>query len=175
MKILLLTLISAFVLGNILTEWRNRKMLPWTQNPISAYLADVPWAWMQDLGFFALASALFLMGDSLSPAGMAFVVAGLALILVVVTKYYIAFSNASAIDKTEAEKIHIICAGIAFTGITVAMLMETWHTGDLAKDAALAAPGVAFLFYRFQPQKLALEEKFVGLCLMVSLYARLVT
>lgn len=171
MTLILLILFSIFVAGNIATEWRNQKALPWASNPISAYLADVPWAIAQDAGFLALTIALFILSAPLTLAHIPFLIAACALPFVVLTKYYIAFADTPATDKAIAERLHVILAGIAFTGTTVSLLLLTWHDVSLANGAAMAAVAVAFLFYRFAPSCTAVEEKAVTACIMVSLYA----
>lgn len=171
MRDILFILISIFVSGNILTEWRNRKTLPWQTTPLSGYLADVPWAIVQDIGFFALATALLIIGHTFTAAGISFFVGGIALVMVVVTRYYIAFAGATPADNAIVERGHILSAGIAYTGAILGVLMTTWHTGGLANGAALAAVAVAFLVNRFVPGNTKLEEASVAGCLMVSLYA----
>ena len=168
MRIILYILLSIFVAGNVLTEWRNRKTLPWMTNPMSAYLAYVPWAWMQDLGFLALIIALFLLSVGLSLSQIPFIIGACALFLVVLTKY---LQPTDAKQQALIRDVHDKSAAVAFTAVTAGILWRTWHTGGLANGAALAAIAVAFLFMRFAPKKTELEEKAVTVCIIIALYA----
>lgn len=154
-------LLSIFVLGNILTEWRNRKTLPWWDNPISAYLAGVPWAWVQDVGFLALVGSLGLFAAEFSAASrLLFLTGAVALLMVVLTKYVLKLA-----------KFHDASAAVAFTTVTAGILVRAWHTNEIAKLAGCAAIATAFLFMRFAPKKTELEEKMVTGCILVALYA----
>ena len=168
MRDVLFILISIFVSGNILTEWRNRKTLPWQSNPMSAYLAYVPWAWMQDVGFLALIVALFLLSVGLSLSQVPFVIGACALFMVVLTKY---LQPTDVKQQALIKKIHVLSAAVAFTSVIGGILWRTWHSGGLANGAALAAICVAFLFMRFAPKKTELEEKAVTACIIIALYA----
>lgn len=168
MRDILFILISLFVVGNILTEWRNRKTLPWMSNPMSSYIAYVPWAWMQDVGFLALIVALFLLSVGLSLSQVPFFIGACALFLVVLTKY---LQPTDVKQQVLIQKIHILSAAVAFTAVTAGILWRTWHSGGLANGAALAAICVAFLFMRFDPKKTELEEKAVTACIIIALYA----
>lgn len=168
MRDILFTLISMFVAGNVLTEWRNRKTLPWMSNPMSAYLAHVPWALAQDIGFLALVGALFLLAVGTSLTQIPFVIGACALFLVVLTKY---IEPDNPTEQSYVQKAHIISAGIAFSSVIAGVLWRTWHTGGLANGAALAAIAVAFLFMRFASKQTELEEKAVAACIIVALYA----
>ena len=168
MRIILYILLSIFVAGNVLTEWRNRKTIPWMTNPMSAYLAYVPWAWMQDLGFLALIIALFLLSVGLSLSQIPFIIGACALFLVVLTKY---LQPTDAKQQALIQWFHNKSAAVAFTAVIAGILWRTWHTGGLANGAALASICVAFLFLRFAPKRTELEEKAVAACIIVALYA----
>ena len=168
MRDILFTLLSIFVAGNVLTEWRNRKTLPWMSNPMSSSLAYVPWAWMQDLGFMALIIALLLLSVGLSLSQIPFIIGACALFLVVLTKY---LQPTDAKQQALIQRVHVLSAGVAFTAVTAGIILRTLHTWGLAKGAALAAIAVAFLFMRFAPKKTELEEKAVTACIIVALYA----
>src|SRR5574337_44090 len=160
MRDILFTLISMFVAGNVLTEWRNRKTLPWMSNPMSSYLAHVPWSWMQDVGFVALAAALALLSRGSTLSGILFLLGTASLFMAVLNKYISTLS-----------KFHKISAAVPYTSVNAALLVRAWNTGGVSKLFALAAIGVAFLFMRFAPSQTSLEEKAVTACLMVALYA----
>ena len=154
-------LLAIFVIGNVLTEWRNRQALPWWDNPISAYLAGVPWAWVQDVGFLALVAALGLLAaESSVPSRLLFSAGSAALLMVVLTKYLLRLA-----------KFHDASAAVAFTTVTFGILVRAWQTNEVAKWAGLAAGAVAFLFMRFAPKKTSLEEKTVTGCILVALWA----
>ena len=170
---LILFLLTAFVVSNIAVEWLNRRQLSWKTEPLSSYLADVPYAWIQDTGYFMLAAVFFILSFTSRNGSVwiLFLGTGVAVILVVLTKYYVDDPTHSISARQDAQHVHVICAGIAYICMTLALLIETWPLGGIARDAALAAPATAFLFYRFAPSQTALEEKAVTACLMVSLYA----
>ena len=168
MRIILYILLSIFVAGNVLTEWRTRKTLPWMNNPMSAYLAHVPWALAQDIGFLALVAALFLLAVGTSLSQIPFVIGACALFLVVLTKY---IEPNNPTEQSYVQKAHVISAGIAFSSVIAGVLWRTWHIVGLANGAALAAICVAFLFLRFAPKRTELEEKAVAACIIVALYA----
>ena len=160
MRDILFVLLSMFVAGNILTEWRNRKALPWMSNPMSAYLAGVPWAWVQDIGFVALAGALVLFSIGPLIPQILFLLGAVSLLMVVLTKYIASLS-----------KFHKTSAALAFTSVIAGILVRTWHTGNIANSFAMASICVAFLFMRFAPKKTELEEKSVATCIVIALYA----
>lgn len=154
-------LLAIFVIGNVLTEWRNRQALPWWDNPISAYLAGVPWAWVQDVGFLALVAALGLLAaESSVPSRLLFSAGAAALLMVVLTKYILRLA-----------KFHDASAAVAFTAVTAGILVRAWWTNEVAKWAGLAVISTAFLFMRFAPKKTSLEEKTVTGCILVALWA----
>ena len=130
---------------------------------MSAYLAGVKLASLQDAGFIALAIALpfiaYVFGGSYTVQALALYVAAVALVAVVVTKLAIHDHSWSA-DKALLERVHIICAGVAFSGVELALLIHTWGHG-LPFVLTLAGPAVTFLLYRFAAanEADALEEK----------------
>ena len=130
---------------------------------MSAYLAGVKLASLQDAGFIALAIALpfiaYVFGGGYTIQALALYVAAVALVAVVVTKLAI-HDNPSSLDAPALERIHIICAGVAFSGVELALLIHTWGHG-LPFALTLAGPLVTFLLYRFAPHSEAdaIEEK----------------
>lgn len=160
-----------FIITNVFTEWKNRKNLPWQTNPLSSYLAGVPYAWVQDIGYFGMAVALLLFAWIAGfPWGLSFLAAALALPVVVITKYMIDSPNVISVKAKQYQKWHDYSAGIAFLGMTVGMLRISYLIGmnSVAFVASLAAPAIALLFMRFWPKQTTYEEKAYTAALMVA-------
>jgi len=173
MHLIILTLVLFFIATNIITEFVNRKTLSPLTNPMSSYLAGVPLAWLQDLGFGALAVALLIL-PLIFPFSMleiaTFYLSAVAIAGVVGTKWVIQESGNLA-ERALMERIHVICAGIAFAGTTLGLLLYTWPHDGLAFGAGVGAVISAALFARFAPKQTALEEKSYTALLMISLLA----
>lgn len=164
-------LVLAFCACNIVTEWLNRRTLSWKDRPISDYLADVPWAWVQDAGFAALAVALVLLSIAMPHPWVKtwLLLAVVGIFLVVGTAY--AMLDKSGKTLADIKLAHKFGAALAFGGTTVALLMHSWHTGGLVFGAALAAPASVTAFFLLAREQTALAEKAYTACLMVSLGA----
>lgn len=171
---LILAAIGLFAATNVVVEYRNRKTLPVLSNPMSSYLAGHPLTWLQDAGFLIFAIVLPVVAYGMHKMEATewvypiLYISSLALIGVVATKLEI---DDKPRLQSMLEKYHVLCAGAAFTGTTLALLLATYHIGGIAFGAALAAPISALLFYRFAPGKTAIEEKVYTILLLVSLTA----
>lgn len=151
LPVLCLILIGLFIAGNIAVSLRNRATLnPW-KTVMSDYLAGHPWSDLQDTGFFSLALALPILSFVLH-AGVWVTaplwVAGVALVVVVVTKLVIDASP-TAPDRDTLERLHVIAAGLAFSGVLAALLIYSYSANRVAFGLACLAPAVTFLCYRF--------------------------
>ena len=178
MLIAILAALAFFILSNAAVEYANRATMNWMQQPMSAYLAAVKLSWLQDAGFIALAAALpfiaYVFGGGYTIQALALYVAAVALVVVVATKLDI-HAHPSSLDAPMLEHIHIICAGIAFSGVELALLIHTWGHG-LPFALTLAGPFVAFLLYRFAKadEADALEEKAVAALQMAAFISILI-
>jgi len=168
MLIALLAAIAFFIVSNAIVEYANRATMNWMQQPMSAYLAGVKLSWLQDAGFIALAAALpfigYLFGGGYTIQALTLYVAAVALIGVIATKIVVTDLN-----------VHRASAGIAFSGVELALLIHTWGHG-LPFALTLAGPFVAFLLYRFAKadEADALEEKAVAALQMAAFISILI-
>ena len=178
MLIAILAALAFFILSNAAVEYANRTTMNWMQQPMSAYLAAVKLSWLQDAGFLVLAAALpfigHLFGTALTVPALALDMAAIALVIVVATKLDIHDHPGSA-DNAQLERVHIISAGLAFSGVELALLIHTWAHG-LPFALTLAGPFVAFLLYRFAKadEADALEEKAVAALQMAAFISILI-
>lgn len=151
LPVLCLILIGLFIVGNVAVGARNSATLnPW-KTVMSEYLAGHPLSDLQDTGFFSLALALPLFSFVLNAGDWVSVplwIAGVALVLVVVTKIVID-ANPSAPDRNTLERLHVEGAGIAFLGLGFALGMYSFtHNAWVAFALICAAPVTAFVCYR---------------------------
>lgn len=167
---LIFALTIFFILTNVFTEWMNRGTLSWRTKPLSAYLAGVPYAWVQDVGYFGMAIGFLLLAWITGfPWGIAFLAATVTIPVVVITKYLIISQSANPTAVDILNKAHDYSAGIAFLGATVGLWKITWAMGGIPFGAAAAAPAIALLFMRFEPEQTTYEEKSYTAALMVSI------
>ncbi len=165
---IIIILIFGFVASNVIVEAYNIKGMSPLTNPMSAYLAGVPLFWLQDAGYVAMSFALILTGTLWPPLHWIAWICAFAIVMVVGTKL-------DANGHPEMERLHVICAGIAFVGLEALVLFHNWGHLGVALYAALAGPAVTFLLYRFAPQAQAsaLEEKVLTIFLCGSLLVSL--
>lgn len=151
LPMLCLILVGLFIAGNLAVSVRNKATLnPW-KTVMSDYLAGHPWSDLQDTGFFSLALALVLLSFVLHAGAWVSVplwVAACALVVVIVTKLVID-ANPSAPDRNTLERLHVIAAGLAFSGVLAALLIYGYSANRVAFGLACLAPAVTFLCYRF--------------------------
>lgn len=175
MHTILYAVIGFFVAANVAVEYRNRRLFPPFRDDLSEYLADVPWFWLQDAGYFALAFALPAIGFTLGGlwVEILFSVACVALVFVVLTKLVIHYGGVGPFVAGEMETAHLVSAGVAFGAITVALLIHSWLRPNITFVASLLAPLSAAAFNRLAPQRTAIEEKTYTLCLLIAILAAL--
>jgi hypothetical protein len=175
MTTLFYLVIAFFVAANVAVEYRNRKSLPPFRSDLSAYLAGVPWFWLQDLGYLALAVCFPLIGERFGGLAVEilFDVSAFGLVVVVLTKDLIAYSGLNPLVKGDLEIAHVAAAGLTFGLLTVALLVHSWLEPSTTFVAALLAPLSAAAFNRLAPKKTALEEKAYTLFLLIAILAAL--
>ena len=175
MTTLFYLVIAFFIAANVAVEFRNRKALPPFRSDLSAYLAGVPWFWVQDLGYLVLAVFLPLIGYSLGGLAVEilFDVSAFGLVVVVGTKDLIAYSGLNPLEKGDLEIAHVAAAGLTFALLTVALLIHSWLEPSATFISALLAPLSAAAFNRLAPKKTALEEKAYTLFLLIAMLAAL--
>ena len=164
-------IIAFFIAANVAVEYRNRAILPPFRSDLSAYLAGVPWFWVQDLGYLALAVCLPLIGYWLGGLAVEVLcdVSAVGLVVVVVTKDLIAYSKFNPLVKGDLEIAHVAAAGLTFGLLTVALLVHSWLEPSTTFVAALLAPLSAAAFNRLAPNRTALEEKTYTLLMLVAM------
>ncbi len=168
--LILICLILAvyFLLANIVTEAVNCPTMNPLTSVMSDYLAGRKFSWLQDSGFIALSGCLFLLGVAIGASTLIsvdFTVAGVAMIGVVLTKFYV-YRNLQSPSRNFWERVHIDCAGLAFLALFTGLLSYTMPLAsathyDLPVVLALNGPLVTFVCYRFSDadELDALEEK----------------
>lgn len=154
MNILTFALLLFFVAANVFVEARNPAM-HWWDEPLSAYLHGVKFAWVQSLAYLGFALAMLLLGiaraGEVAPA-ISLYVAAAALVGVVAT------ANLHGVWQSDwRRRLHVVCAGLAFGGALVAEAIFLWGTPDVWFPVGAAAVAVAFA--RWAPEQHSLEEK----------------
>ena len=186
--LILLCLILAiyFLLANLVTEAVNCPAMNPLTSVMSDYLAGHKFSWLQDSGFIALSGCLFLLGLAIGASTLIsvdFMVAAVAVIGVVLTKFYV-YQNPQSPYRNFWERVHIDCAGVAFLALFAGLLSYSAPLAlathyDLPVELALSGPLVTFVCYRFSAANEldALEEKtntvLYLLCIIAILLPRL--
>lgn len=158
MHAIILAITGVFIVANVAVEWRNRKTMVWWQNPLSAYLAGVPYAKVQSVAYLLFSIGMLLMAWSYGR-----VVPAILLIASAVSLANVVYTKWEALRKPQERaaimKEHVLSAGIAFITATLALLFLAWQANWAAFALALAAPLSALLFWKFEPAQTTLEEK----------------
>ncbi|MGA9854297.1 MAG: hypothetical protein WBR29_03340 [Gammaproteobacteria bacterium] len=119
-----LVLTAIFIGGNIAVEyWRRKTDNPLTQ-PLSDYLTG-PYGWIQSIAYLCFAAAmplLALYSHGSEIVFNSFLVGGIALVGVVLTKWVQRRATGSLYDNIE--HLHVLCAGLAFGGCTVGLWLN---------------------------------------------------
>ncbi len=164
MSLIPLVLVLFFIAANIFAELMRKDLNPLV-DPMSSYLTG-PYGAVQSASYVGLSVCLMLLFPRLSaPAWhISLIVAAIAVLTVVATKW-IMLSNST--QHASLERIHVIAAGLAFLGVTIAEIVFFWHTQY--ELLSFAAPASAVAWSRLAPTKTALEEKSYAALICVGL------
>lgn len=154
MKLLLVILTLLFFCVNVAVEFARRKTLNPLEQPLSAYLTG-PYGWLQSAAYLGFSVALFLttaLYNSPTREALAFLIGGLALWPVVLTKWVELEPWAQKYEGA-LEHVHIFSAGVAFLGCTLGIL---WHNAGTPLETLVALPVgillcIVFFWHNIEP------------------------
>lgn len=179
--VLVKVLAAIFIFTCALTQIANRKTMDWRKNPVSAYLAGVPFSDVQDVGFLALsvATALLAVIGTSMPIIVSFSITTIALCIIVITKL-IQISEVvgktgrdrSSSNYAELERLHKNAAAVAFIAATFGLGWTGYFMHQqVVFVAAILCPITAFLFMRLAPEQSPIEERACIGLILIAMFA----
>lgn len=124
--------VAIFAGALLLSLLLRRQAVPPLTQPISSYITG-PYGWLTTAGFAGMLGALWLLGYAepgpLWTWTVPLFVSSVALAGVAATKWGQLAVPTTSITHSDLEDLHILCAALAFGGVTVAELHSTVGAG----------------------------------------------
>lgn len=166
---LIFALLMLFVVAQVYVEAANEgPTCHWWSEPMSHYLGNVKHSLLQIIAYFgfAIAELLLIAHDPRGAAATACLAISAAGLIGVTLS---GMSNPGWKYHAWVERLHVICAGLAFGGALVAEAIYLWHMPAVWLVFGAAATAIAFA--RFAPNAHALEEKIFAAWLLAAFVA----